>query len=80
MEENGGDFKVVLAAGDVHNGVVFTLAGNGILVRGGEGNQMFDVTLNFTSDGKCFLVVNNQQLESWQVGRMALEELFFHRH
>jgi len=78
IEENGSDFKVVLAAGELRNLVIFTLAEHGILVRGGEGNQMFEVTLNFSVDGKCHLVVNDQQLDSWQVRRMALEELFFH--
>ena len=80
MEENGSDFKVVLAAGELRSAVVFTLAEHGILVRGGEGNQMFEVTLNFSPDGHCHLVVNDQQLDSWQVRRMALEELFFHGH
>lgn len=45
MEENGSDFKVVLTARDLRNAVVFTLVDHGILVRGGEGNQMFEVTL-----------------------------------
>jgi hypothetical protein len=80
IEENGSDFKVLLKASDLSNGVVFTLAEHGILVRGGEGNQMFEITLNFSLDGKCHLVVNDQQLGFWQVRRMALEELFFHGH
>ena len=80
IEENGSDFKVLLKAGALSNGVIFTLAEHGILVRGGEGNQMFEVTLNFSLDGKCHLIVNDQQLDFWQVRRMALEELFFHGH
>jgi len=78
VEVNGTDFSVVLVAGDLRSSVIFTLAEHGILVRGGEGNQMFEVTLNFTPDGHCKLIVNEQQRDFWQVRRMALEELLFH--
>jgi hypothetical protein len=75
---DGADFSVVLVAADLLNSVTFTLAEHGILVRGGEGNQMFEVTLNFTPEGECKLIVNDRQRDFWQVRRMALEELLFH--
>jgi hypothetical protein len=78
VETNGNDFSVVLVARDLRNSVIFTLADHGILVRGGEGNQMFEVTLTFTPEGECKLIVNDQQRDFWQVRRMALEELLFH--
>ena len=64
----------------VSRSVIFTLDKNGILVRGGEGNQMFEVTLSFTPDGECKLIVNEEQRDFWQVRRMALEELMFPRY
>jgi hypothetical protein len=76
----GCDFSVVFVAGDVRSSVVFVLADHGILVRGGEGNQMFEITLNFTPEGQCKLIVDNQQRDFWQVRRMALEELLFSSH
>jgi len=77
MEENGSDFKVVLAAGDVRDSVTFVLAEQAILVRNGEGNPICELTSTLTSEGECHLVVNHQPLDFWQVRRMALEGLFF---
>jgi hypothetical protein len=79
VKESGSDFTVLYVAKDVSKSVIFTLDKNGILVRGGEGNQMFEVTLNFTTDGECKLIVNEEQRDFWQVRRMALEELMFPR-
>jgi hypothetical protein len=78
VKESGSDFAVLYVAKDVSSSVIFTLAEHSILVRGGEGNQMFEVTLNFTPEGECKLIVNDQQRDFWQVRRMALEELLFH--
>ena len=80
VKESGSDFTVLYVAKDVSKSVIFTLDKNGILVRGGEGNQMFEVTLNFTTDGECKLIVNEEQRDFWQVRRMALEELMFPRY
>jgi hypothetical protein len=77
IEENGSDFKVVLTAGEVRDSVTFALAEHAILVRGGEGNLLFEVGSSLTPEGECHLVVNNQPLDFWQVRRMALEGLFF---
>ena len=78
IEENGADFSVVLSAGDARDSVVFALREHAILVRRGEGAQLFEITLDFTPQGECKLVVNNQPYEFWQVRCLALEGLMFH--
>ena len=60
--------------------VTFSLAEHGILVRGDKAEQMFEVGLTFTDDGQCQMIVNEKHLDSWQVRRMALEELLFAGH
>ena len=77
VSEHGDDFSVLLKANDVQRSVIFTLAEHAILVRDGIGSPMFDVTLTFDDAGKCQLSVNGEQRDSWQVRRMALEELLF---
>jgi hypothetical protein len=77
VTEDTGDFTVTLQAKEIRQSVIFSLAEHAISVRDDKGNPMFDVTLTFTDEGKCRLNVNDQQLELWQVRRMALEELFF---
>jgi hypothetical protein len=80
VEETGSDFTVLFAAKDARRSVTFSLAEHGILVRGDKGDQMFEVSINFTDGGECQLIVNEKHLESWQVRRMALEELLFQGH
>ncbi len=80
VEEVESDFSVVFVSGDVRKSVTFSLAEHGILVRGDKGEQMFEVRLAFTDDGQCQMIVNEKHLESWQVRRMALEELLFAGH
>jgi hypothetical protein len=46
-------------------------------VRDDNGDPMFEVTPTFSDEGKCRLNVNGQERETWQVRRMALEELMF---
>jgi len=77
VAENGDDFTVLLEAKDVRRSVVFSVAEHAILVRDDRGNQMLEVTLTFSDDGKCRLNVNEEERELWQVRRMALEELLF---
>jgi len=77
VAENGDDFTVLLKAGDFHKSVIFNLAEHAIVVRDDAGNATFEVTLTFNDEGQCRLHVNEKQLESWQVRRMALEELLF---
>lgn len=75
--ENGGSFTVFLEAKEIHMSVVFSLAEHAIMVREGNGTPKFEVTLAFTDAGACVMKVNGEERESWQVRRMALEELFF---
>ena len=77
VKEDVSDITVILQAGEVRKSVIFTLTPHSILAKDDKGNQLFDVTLTFTDDGKCRLNVNDQPREPWQVRRMALEELFF---
>jgi hypothetical protein len=77
MAENGGDFTVLLEAKDAYRSVIFSLAEHAILVRDDKGNQMLEVTLTFSDEGKCKLNVNKEERELWQVRRLALEKLFF---
>ncbi len=77
VAENGDDFAVLLEAKDVRRSVAFSLAEHAILVRDDKGNQMLELTLTFSDDGKCRLHVNEKERELWQVRRMALEELLF---
>jgi hypothetical protein len=80
VEVKGTDFSVVLAAGEVRSSVLFAITDHAIQVRSGEGHQMFEITLNFTAEGACNLIVDGQPCEFWQVRRMALEELLFASH
>ena len=77
--ETGVDFAVFFRAKGVDRSVKFSLAEHGILVFDDKDRQMFEVTLTFTDDGKCRLNVNEEPRHSWQVRRMALEELLFQR-
>lgn len=80
VEESGNDFTVLFVAADVRRSVSFGLAEHGIMVRGDKGDQMFEVGLTFTEYGECQLIVNDKHVDSWQVRRMALEELLFQGH
>ena len=77
VAENGADFSVILEAKDAHRSVTFSLAERAISVRDNKGNQMFEVTLNFSDKGECILNVSKDERDLWQVRRMALEELLF---
>jgi len=77
MVEKGDEFKVVLEAKDVRKSVTFALTDHAIVVRDDNGNQLFEVTVSFTEDGKCRMNAREQKCELWQVQRMALEDLMF---
>src|SRR5208282_17987 len=54
----------------------FSLDGEEIVVcRGAEIKLTATITLN--NQGECMLQVDGEELEQWQVRRMALEDLFF---
>lgn len=78
--ETGADFAVLFKTKDAQRSVTFSLSEHAIVIRDDKGVQMFEVTLTFTDDGKCRLHVNEKERDSWQVRRMALEDLFFQGH
>ena len=70
-------FKVTLESKEVRKSVAFKHAEHAIVVRDDKGDAMFEVTLAFSNEGHCKLKVNHEELEYWQVRRMALEGLMF---
>ena len=80
MAENGGNFTVRLEAKEVRRSVILSLAEHVILERDDKGNPMFEVTLTFNDEGECRLNVNEEERDSWQVRRIALEEQLFRDH
>jgi hypothetical protein len=77
VKEDGNDFTVLLEAEDFRKSVIFSLTEHAIVVKDDAGNQVFEVTLTFNDQGQCRLHVDDKELESWQVRRMALEGLLF---
>lgn len=77
IEEKLNTFVVHMNASDFHRSVTFCLEEHAIIVLDNSGNQMFEVTLTFTDDGNCRMNAKQQSRESWQVRRMALEDLLF---
>jgi len=77
IEEKENQFSVVLEAKDLHRAVTFCYEPHAIIVLDASGNQMFEVTLTFSDDGRCRMKAKEENRESWQVRRMALEDLLF---
>ena len=77
VAESEGGFKAMLKSETVSLAVTFVLAEHAILVRDNTGTSMFDITLKFSDRGECKLMVNGEERETWQVQRMALEDLMF---
>jgi len=77
VAENGDGFTALLESQDGHRSVIFSLGEHAILVRGDNGDKMFEVTLAFNDEGECKLNVNEKERDLWQVRRMALEGLLF---
>jgi hypothetical protein len=75
--EKDNSFSVVLEASDFRRSVTFLYESHAITVLDPSGNQMFEVTLQFADDGRCLLKAKEENRESWQVRRMALEDLMF---
>ena len=77
IEEKGPQFSVILQAADFRRAITFCFEDHAITVVDASGNQMFEVTVLFTDDGKCRLKAKEENRELWQVRRMALEDLLF---
>lgn len=77
LVDKGPEFTVLLDAKDVRRSVSFSLADHAIVVQDDTGSRMFEVTLIFNDQGECKLSAAGKERDSWQVRRMALEELLF---
>jgi hypothetical protein len=77
VEEDGPKFAVVLKAADFRRAITFCFEDHASIVLDASGNQMFEITLVFTEEGKCRLKAKEENRDPWQVRRMALEDLLF---
>jgi len=73
----GNSFTVISGDGGGIRAVVFALAGKTIQIKNGDRQILFEAAITLNDTGECKLKVDNKELESWQVRRRALEELFF---
>lgn len=73
----GDSFTVLCADGGGVRAIVFALSGKTIQIKNGDRVHLFSASLTLNDTGECKLKVDNQELESWQLRRRALEELFF---
>ena len=85
------DRTIVCELAEVGDRFLVTISGNAFPMRIAEfartetsiavsvekGKKKFVAVPTLNPDGVCKLTVNNQELELWQVCRMALEDLFF---
>ena len=81
---NGEKFSVVLEGtnregNNIFYAVSFSLESRRITVRARDEKDtvMFSATTTLNGEGDCCLKVEGQERELWQVGKMALEDLFF---
>lgn len=72
-----GRFSVVRASRSARPvSVDFSLEGEEIVAR--VGNEIkLTATITLNNEGRCMLVVDGEELEQWNIRRMALEDLFF---
>ncbi len=74
---SSNSFTVLLHAGGIHKkSVTFILADAHIEVQN-ENSKLFDATIGLNDRGECTFRVKEQECYSWQIRKMALEELFF---
>ncbi len=57
--------------------VDFALSKDRINVYNDKDEIMLAATITLNNEGKCRLVVEEEELTQWQFRRMALEKLFF---
>ncbi|MGB6782410.1 MAG: hypothetical protein WCF17_11810 [Terracidiphilus sp.] len=71
-----GDYFIVFRHENAGARVEFNCEANRIVVRNQD--REFSVTLTLNNEGRCKLRVDDgEELEQWQVRRIALEKLFF---
>lgn len=77
FHDNDQFFAVSRWVGTKEHGVKFVLRGNQIHVESLGEQVNFTASLTLSDDGECRLVVDDVELDRWQVLRRALEPLFF---
>jgi|SRR5688500_5467551 hypothetical protein len=71
------NYFVIMRGGSSSRSVAFSLKLDHIYVEpSSSGGQSIRATLTLNNLAECKLKVNNQELERWQLLRMALEDLF----
>jgi hypothetical protein len=70
------DKKFLVFCETASGSIDFVCSDTGITVFG-YGKSQFTATITLNKDGQCKLRVGSEELEQWQVRRMALEDLFF---
>jgi hypothetical protein len=72
------EFTVHLKAAELQRSVTFSLGDHEIAVKNNDKDgARFAVTLTFSDQGECKLLVSEKERELWQIRRMALEDLMF---
>jgi hypothetical protein len=78
VDDNGQMFMVYI---DVHGAqgktVIFALTTGALEVRDKNHKPTITASVTLNNDGECRLKVAGEELELWQVRKMALESLFF---
>ena len=72
-----GNHIVVVKEGRFNKGVTFRLTQDCIEVLDDAERPMFEATLTLNDDGECRFKIGGQEVESWQLRKKALEDLFF---
>ncbi|MGA2609541.1 MAG: hypothetical protein ABSH01_19040 [Terriglobia bacterium] len=73
---SGNFFTVYRTVNRVTREVKFYITRDGMRIVKDDGEEI-KVTLTLNNYGQCRLKVNGEELEQWQVRRLALEGLFF---
>jgi hypothetical protein len=73
---NDRNFTVILTGQKLHKSVTFTLTEACIEVQS-ESATMFKTTVGLNDEGECAFFVGGQERKSWQIRKMALDQLFF---
>jgi len=73
---SSGSFTVLRQGNRISSAVAFFLDGGQIVVKKDD-ILIFAATVTLNDDGECIFKVKGEERSSWQVRKMALEDLFF---
>lgn len=76
IASNGSKVSVSKAYGQTLSTVTFSMVEKGVSVRNDDG-LIFEATLTINDQRECRFKIGEQELESWQMRKRALWELFF---